>query len=103
MRSYYQNELVKRANLLHVLNYVMQVDFIRLVQDHYSQLNTLYQPEHSLVRDMLRDTPAFKQGLLSLPISKVEDIVSLIDSHSSTRIPMAVIYYHLLTIRDVSD
>ena len=31
MRVFYQNELVKRANLLQILLYVMETDFIRLV------------------------------------------------------------------------
>ena len=31
MRDFYQNELVKRANLLQILLYVMETDFIRLV------------------------------------------------------------------------
>ena len=66
-------------------------------------MSSIFNSKDCLLLDMLRDTPAYQQQVLVLPISKIEDIVGLVDGHSSHRVPMAVLYYHLLVVKDFSQ
>ena len=38
MRAYYENELMKRSNLLLILLYVLRTDYLRLVNENYGTL-----------------------------------------------------------------
>lgn len=83
IRAYYDNELTKRGNLLQILLYVLRTDFLRLVAENYATLVEMMRSETLLAKEILRTTPLFTRGNLTLPISKLEDVVSLVDSHTS--------------------
>ena len=83
IQAYYDNELTKRGNLLQILLYVLRTDFLRLVAENYATLVEMMKSETLLAKEILRTTPPFTRGNLTLPISKLEDVISLVDSHTS--------------------
>ena len=83
IQAFYDNELTKRGNLLQVLLYVLRTDFLRLVTENYETLVEMMSSGTLLAKEILRTTPPFTRGTLTLPISTLEDVVSLVDSHTS--------------------